>query len=77
MIVAVIGHDDVETAQYFNPSLSTIRVPKYTLGAESAECLIKMIQHEHPDLNTQIVYEPELIVRGIFDIKGGGGERKK
>lgn len=61
--VAVIGHDDVETAQYFSPSLTTIRVPKYTLGADSAECLIKMIQHEQAELNTQVVYEPELIVR--------------
>ena len=61
--VAVIGHDDVENAQYFTPSLTTIRVPKYKLGFESAECLIKMIRHDQTDLKNQIIYEPELIVR--------------
>lgn len=61
--VAVIGHDDVETAQYFTPSLSTIRVPKYRLGCDSAKCLVKMIQHDQNNMNTRIVYEPELIVR--------------
>ena len=61
--VAVIGHDDVENAQYFTPSLSTIRVPKYQLGFESAECLIKMIQHDQTAVKNQVIYEPELIVR--------------
>ena len=61
--IAVVGHDDVESAQYFTPSLSTVRVPKYTLGFESAECLITMIQHNDKEVDTQRVYEPELIVR--------------
>lgn len=61
--IAVVGHDDVESARYFHPSLTTIRVPKYTLGFESAECLIKMIQHADQEVDHQRVYEPELIVR--------------
>ncbi len=61
--IAVVSHDDVESAQYFNPSLTTIRVPKYKLGFESAECLIKMIQHKEQEVDHQRVYEPELIVR--------------
>jgi len=61
--IAVVGHDDVESTQYFVPSLTTIRVPKYKLGFESAERLITMIQHKNTDLQNQIVYEPELIVR--------------
>ena len=61
--IAVVGHDDVESARYFSPSLTTIRVPKYKLGFESAECLIKMIQHKDKEMDNQRVYEPELIVR--------------
>lgn len=61
--IAVIGHDDVESAQFFTPSLSTVRVPKYKLGFDSAECLIKMIQQDQPDLENQVIYEPELVVR--------------
>jgi DNA-binding LacI/PurR family transcriptional regulator len=53
----------VESAQYFTPSLSTVRVPKYRLGFDSAECLIKMIQHKDKKEDNQRVYEPELIVR--------------
>jgi len=61
--VAVIGHDDVESAQYFIPSLSTVRVPKYSLGFDSAESLIKIIQQDQTDVEHQMIYEPELVVR--------------
>ncbi len=61
--IAVVSHDDVESAQYFSPSLTTIRVPKYKLGFESAECVITMIQHKEQKVDHQRVYEPELIVR--------------
>jgi LacI family transcriptional regulator len=61
--IAVIGHDDVESAQYFTPSLTTIRVSKYKMGFESAECLIHMIQHKVKGPESQVIYEPELIVR--------------
>jgi LacI family transcriptional regulator len=61
--IAVVSHDDVDSAQFFNPSLTTIRVPKYNLGFESAECLINMIQHTEKEVDNQRVYEPALIVR--------------
>jgi LacI family transcriptional regulator len=61
--VAVIGHDNVEMAQFSSPSLSTIRVPKYTLGFESAESLIKMIKSRDPELRFQKVYRPRLVAR--------------
>ncbi len=61
--IAVVSHDDVESAQYFSPSLTTLRVPKYKLGFESAECLIKMIRHTEQEADKQRIYEPELIVR--------------
>jgi LacI family transcriptional regulator len=61
--IAVVGHDDVESAQYFAPSLTTIRVSKYKLGFESAERLITMIQHKNQNVSNQVIYEPELIVR--------------
>jgi LacI family transcriptional regulator len=61
--IAVVGHDDVESARYFSPALTTIGVPKHKLGFESAECLINMIQHKAKEVDYQRVYEPELIVR--------------
>ncbi|MCX7027135.1 MAG: LacI family DNA-binding transcriptional regulator [Spirochaetes bacterium] len=62
--VSVIGHDDVEVAQSFIPRLTTIQVPKYRLGMESARALLELID---PGLETSmlqhVVYEPELIIR--------------
>jgi LacI family transcriptional regulator, galactose operon repressor len=61
--VAVVGHDDVESAQFATPSLSTVRVPKFRLGFESTEALIAMIGKGKEHEGTAKVYEPKLIVR--------------
>jgi LacI family transcriptional regulator len=61
--IAVVGHDNVENAQFSTPSLTTVRVPKYQLGFESAACLINMIQTDEQTSKNQTIYEPELIVR--------------
>jgi LacI family transcriptional regulator len=61
--VAVIGHDDVESAEFATPSLSTVRVPKFRLGFESTEALIDMIKNGKENQVMAKVYEPKLIVR--------------
>jgi LacI family transcriptional regulator len=62
--VSVVGHDDIEVAQSFIPRLTTIQIPKYRLGFESARALLTLIEpgQESPDLQ-RVIYEPELIVR--------------
>lgn len=45
--VGVIGVDDIETAAFSVPSLSTVMLPKERMGRYSAEMLIKMIKGEH------------------------------
>jgi LacI family transcriptional regulator len=60
--IRILGHDDVTDAQYYTPTLSTIRVPKYRLGYESATELVALIQDkEAPE--KYVIYRPELIVR--------------
>lgn len=62
--VAVVGHDDVEVAQSFIPRLTTIQVPKYRLGLESARALLDLIEpSEELPLPKRVIYEPSLIVR--------------
>jgi len=59
---SVIGMDDVPVCQIVNPTLSTISVPKDTIGAAAVRRLIQMI--EEPDqacLKTQVGVE--LVVR--------------
>jgi LacI family transcriptional regulator len=61
--VSVLGHDDIEAARHYTPSISTIRVPKYSLGYESASCLMDLIRNKGKKNTTKTVYEPELVVR--------------
>ena len=61
--VAVVAHDDVEAAQYFTPSLSTVNVPKYRLGKEAAQYLLELIEDGDSMGPRQKMYEPRLAIR--------------
>jgi len=61
--ITIAGHDDIEIAKYYIPALSTIKIPKYRLGYESASYLIDLIQDKHKNVEQKVVYEPELIIR--------------
>ncbi len=62
--VSVVGHDDIETAESFIPRLSTIQVPKYRLGYDSASALLKQIESRKTGgIPTHMVYQPELMIR--------------
>jgi len=63
--VSVIGHDDIDIASSFIPRLTTVHVPKYRLGFESAQALLDRINTSGDGkfLNHHVIYEPELMVR--------------
>jgi LacI family transcriptional regulator len=44
--IAVMGFDDIILAQYNNPTISTIHVPRKQWGITAAEALIKMLNNE-------------------------------
>jgi DNA-binding LacI/PurR family transcriptional regulator len=59
--VSVLGFDDIQSAAYQVPSLTTIRQPLQTMGRTAAELLLKKLAGEE---TTDLVYvSPELIVR--------------
>jgi LacI family transcriptional regulator len=59
--VSVVGFDDIQSASYHVPSLTTIRQPLQSMGALAATTLLKkMAQERQPDL---LRIDPELIVR--------------
>lgn len=60
--IQIVGHDDVEEAAMSVPALSTIRVPKYSLGYESSSSLIDLIEKRATFTKT-VTYTPELIIR--------------
>ena len=62
--VSVIGFDDIQSAAYQNPGLTTVRQPLRQMGVIAAETLLSRInsprQTEYPK---EIVVKPELIIR--------------
>jgi len=63
--VSVIGFDDIQSAAYQNPGLTTIRQPLREMGMTAAETLLKRINGaKNAEYPKNIVVEPELIVRG-------------
>jgi DNA-binding LacI/PurR family transcriptional regulator len=62
--VSVVGFDDVQSAAFQNPGLTTVRQPLKTMGMLAAEAVVRRITApgEHPAAK-QIVVDPELVVR--------------
>jgi LacI family transcriptional regulator len=62
--VSVVGFDDVQSAAFQNPGLTTVRQPLRTMGILAAEAVVRRITapEEHPAAK-QIVVDPELVVR--------------
>ncbi len=61
--MALVGYDDVEFASMLSPALTSVRQPKYQLGRAAAELLLNEINQAAEHQHTQIMYQPELIVR--------------
>ena len=62
--VSVIGFDDIQSAAYQNPALTTVRQPLRQMGVIAAETLLSRINSPRPDeFAPEIVVKPELIVR--------------
>jgi len=62
--ISVIGFDDVDSAAFHHPALTTIRQPLYEMGRLAAETLLQRIaggpDAQFPEL---LVVEPELVIR--------------
>jgi DNA-binding LacI/PurR family transcriptional regulator len=62
--VSVVGFDDIQSAAYQNPGLTTVRQPLRKMGTIAAETLLRRIRSGSVRSTTkQIVVAPELIVR--------------
>jgi DNA-binding LacI/PurR family transcriptional regulator len=62
--VSVVGFDDIQSAAYHQPQLTTVRQPMKKMGMIAAEALLRRIARPEDDnYPREIVIEPELIVR--------------
>ena len=62
--VSIVGFDDVQSAAFQNPALTTVRQPLRTMGMLAAEAIVRQIAApaEKPS-SRQVMVDPELIVR--------------
>ena len=61
--VSVVGFDDIQSAAYSTPSLTTVRQPLTEMGQRGAQVLLDRIAHRENDHPSEIVMAPELVIR--------------
>jgi LacI family transcriptional regulator len=61
--VSVVGFDDILSAAYYTPSLTTVRQPLTEMGKRGAQVLLERIANREAPFPSEIVMAPELVVR--------------
>jgi LacI family transcriptional regulator len=61
--ISVVGFDDIASAVYQTPSLTTMRQPLHRMGETAAQLLLRRIQSPHEPYSDTLIFEPELVVR--------------
>jgi DNA-binding LacI/PurR family transcriptional regulator len=61
--VSVVGFDDIQSAAFQNPGLTTVRQPLREMGRAAAEILLKRINRPGSELHDKHIVEPELVIR--------------
>ena len=62
--VSVVGFDDIPSAAYQNPGLTTVRQPLYEMGQRAADTLVARMERPGGAVPRTISLEPTLVVRG-------------
>lgn len=71
--VSVIGFDDILSAAFQVPSLTTIRQPLEKMGQVASQVLLDRIEHPDRDQPAEIVMGPKLMVRESTGPARAGG----
>lgn len=61
--VSVVGFDDILSAAYATPSLTTVRQPLSEMGRRGAKVLLERIADKMKPFPSDIVVEPQFIIR--------------
>lgn len=73
--VSVVGFDDILSAAFQNPSLTTVRQPLRELGETAGKLLLQRVagKDSHPDF---VTVEPDLVVRASTGPPSKAGRRR-
>lgn len=62
--ISICGIDNIQLAQYYNPSLTTVDIPKVEMGKKAVEMLIELIEGSNIKEDTmEIVFPTKLVKR--------------
>jgi DNA-binding LacI/PurR family transcriptional regulator len=61
--VSVVGFDDILSAAYATPSLTTVRQPLLEMGKRGAQVLLERIANRDQEYPAEITMAPEFVVR--------------
>ncbi len=74
--VSVIGFDDIASAAYQHPGLTTVRQPLREMGTMAAKSVLAQILGTAKSVGGDVIIEPELVVRGTTAVvRQGKAER--
>jgi LacI family transcriptional regulator len=69
--VSVVGFDDIQSAAYATPSLTTVRQPLTEMGRRGAQVLLERIGNREKEFPREIVMKPELVIRESTGVARG------
>ena len=61
--ISVIGYDDITSAAYFSPPLTTMRSPKAEMGILAGHTILQLVRQKEPLPLQKITLPVELVVR--------------
>lgn len=61
--ISVVGYDDITSAAYFSPPLTTVRSPKAEMGVLAARTILQLVRRKDPLPVQTITLPVELVVR--------------
>ena len=61
--IAIVGYDDIETAAFYHPPLTTVRQPAREIGEIAADILMKNLTSDNSWEQRHVVLKPKLIIR--------------
>ena len=73
--ISVIGFDDLWTARYFQPPLTTVRQDAAGMGQAAIRMLLEMMDGQRP-AGRRLLLEPVLVLRASTAPPAGGGEAR-
>jgi LacI family transcriptional regulator len=60
--ISVVGFDDIESAAFYNPSITTIRQPLHEMGTVAARVLLERVRGQN-SVQQMLPVLPELVIR--------------